>query len=148
MKIYDEPFDLVQFFYVAMDRQLPTLLYNDSKIKLNVGPGVKKLIGYTDIDLPEWDAEIDKIPYGNDTVSTILATHFLEHINNIVGVLQEFQRVLAPGGLVNICVPYYKGSMAYQDLDHKHFSLKIHGGYYFKTNITTKIKLSGNLIYY
>jgi SAM-dependent methyltransferase len=48
------------------------------------------------------------------------AYHFLEHVHDPRRMLREIQRCLQPGGVANICVPHYWGSMAHHDLDHKH----------------------------
>lgn len=50
----------------------------------------------------------------------IHAYHFLEHIHDPRRMLREMQRCLMRGGVINICVPHYWGSMAHHDLDHKH----------------------------
>lgn len=50
----------------------------------------------------------------------IHAYHFLEHLHDPRRMLREMQRCLMPGGVINICVPHYWGSMAHHDLDHKH----------------------------
>lgn len=50
----------------------------------------------------------------------IHAYHFLEHLNDPRRMLREMQRCLMQGGVLNICVPHYWGSMAHHDLDHKH----------------------------
>lgn len=50
----------------------------------------------------------------------IHAYHFLEHLHDPRRMLREMQRCLKIGGMINICVPHYWGSMAHHDLDHKH----------------------------
>jgi len=50
----------------------------------------------------------------------IHAYHFLEHLHDPRRMLREMQRCLKIGGVLNICVPHYWGSMAHHDLDHKH----------------------------
>lgn len=56
----------------------------------------------------------------NDFLAGIHAYHFLEHLHDPRRMLREMQRCLKPGGVLNICVPHYWGSMAHHDLDHKH----------------------------
>jgi SAM-dependent methyltransferase len=56
----------------------------------------------------------------DDFLTGIHAYHFLEHLNDPRRMLREMQRCLKIGGVVNIVVPHYSGSMAHHDLDHKH----------------------------
>lgn len=119
-------------------------------ITLNVGCGESKIAGAVNVDFPEWDAELYEIqlprisimpehpviandrhpanlPFAQQLVrcpdnflSVIHAYHFLEHLHDPRRMLREMQRCLKRGGLINIVVPHYSGSMSHQDLDHKH----------------------------
>jgi hypothetical protein len=115
--------DIQQFFRQGMDREIPQLLENKFKSPIVVGLGESgsKKHGRISLGLPKWEFPRDKIPLGNDTVHEIHAYHFLEHLSgeNVILMLREIERVLAPGGIVNICVPYYSTSMQAQDLTHK-----------------------------
>jgi SAM-dependent methyltransferase len=156
---YPEPTDIASFFNAGMDRELYRL-HNRANViganiiglHLNVGAGNKQIEGNIDLDLPDWDADTQPIPYQNDSVIVINAFHFLEHVYEPVRVLLEFQRVLKPGGLVNICVPYYSSSMAFQDLDHKHFftentwRILFSNHYYNKNQIEWRFKVGLNII--
>jgi len=71
------------------------------------------------LEYPAWNAETDRIPYGDDSIASIGAFHFLEHIENIVPLLRECQRVLCGGGTMDIVVPYYSSGLQARDLDHK-----------------------------
>jgi len=109
-------------FQLGMDRNIcisHTLC--ETLGKLNLGGGNKQIQGAVNLDLPDWDAETMPIPFSDGSIGEIFAFHFLEHIQNTVGVLRECQRVLAVGGLLNVVVPYYKSQMAYHDLSHKRF---------------------------
>jgi SAM-dependent methyltransferase len=115
----------MKLFELGMDRVVPypeeweALGRHDYTI-LNLGAGNKHIVGTVALDLPEWNAETLPIPYEDETVDAILAFHFLEHIQNVTFVLRECQRVLRPGGTLNIVVPYGMSDCALQDLDHKH----------------------------
>jgi len=145
--------DFQQLFYMAMDREIPELLDPDSNgVILNLGAGKKKNIEGFPLDLPGWDAEYMQIPYPDECVKIIHAYHILEHVQEIIFLLKECQRVLIPGGIMNICVPYYKSSLHYQDLDHKHsftektFSNLFNNKYYDKNGADWKFKVRFNLI--
>lgn len=93
---------------------------NPATVQLNIGAGHKLIEGTAVLDYPYWDAETQRIPYADDSVDVIHCYHFLEHINNVVGVIREMRRVLKPRGVINIVVPYWTSLMQHQDLDHKH----------------------------
>lgn len=116
--------NVVQFFELGMDRLVPTFENHqpsDGPI-VNLGIGTKPLpYGTISIGMPKWNAEIDPLPFGDGSVTTIYAMHFFEHINNFLFVLGECQRVLMPGGVLNIVVPYGTCHMAIQDQSHVRF---------------------------
>lgn len=88
---------------------------------LNLGAGAKLIRHSVALDLPKWDADLDPIPYGDETVTTIYALHFLEHVKDPIALLRECQRVLVPGGHLNVVVPHWNTQLAHSDLDHKTF---------------------------
>jgi SAM-dependent methyltransferase len=57
------------------------------------------------------------------SVGGAVAFHFMEHLakDDAIKMIQEVERVLAPGGVFNMVTPYWMSEMAYQDLDHKTF---------------------------
>lgn len=141
-------------FKYAMDRKVPELIENawHGEIVLNLGAGNKIIPGVISHDFPIWDADKEYLPYENEEVSQIHAYHFFEHCQNPVKVLQECQRVLVPGGHMNICVPYYSAAIASQDLDHKHFFTEetwktlFKNQYYDKNKIEWKFRIGFNMI--
>lgn len=134
-------------FNLAMKRKLPELLDFQNGLVLNLGCGNSPIPGAINLDFPHWNAEnyvieIDArtkhhlqhpnrayplpaetgnllVPCPDGVVAGIHAYHFLEHVTDPRRMLREMQRVLMPGGVINICVPHYSGSMAHHDLDHK-----------------------------
>jgi ubiquinone/menaquinone biosynthesis C-methylase UbiE len=147
--------EITELFKIGMDRSIPSLVDFKSgygrKI-LNIGAGNKKIPGSIPLDYPCWNAEIDKIPFGDNSIDGIHCYHFLEHIQNVIFVLSEFQRILVSGGLVNIVVPYYKSQMMAHDLDHKHifcedtWKILFSNPYYDKNRIEWKFKIGCNVI--
>lgn len=109
-----------EFFKLGMKRDIPTIIpmKEGGKI-LNLGPGYSHIPNTISLDWPEWDADTQPIPFGDETIDGIHAYHFLEHMRNPRAVLREMQRVMKVGAVANILVPYYTSSMAHQDLDHK-----------------------------
>jgi SAM-dependent methyltransferase len=141
-----------ELFAIAMDRDIPKIVTKKDGIALNLGAGNKLIPGTQALDYPDWDADCDQIPYPDETVSIIHAYHFLEHCADPVKVLLECQRVLKPGGYMNICVPYYKSQMQFHDLDHKKFFCEetwktlFNTPYYDKNKIDWKFHIGFNLI--
>jgi len=106
-----------------MDRVLPDLEECDQGLTLNLGcgwaKGNKYIPGAIGLDLPDWDANTMPIPYPDASVGTIHAFHFLEHVDNVLYLLAECQRVLMVGGVMNIVVPYYSSALQAQDFTHR-----------------------------
>jgi SAM-dependent methyltransferase len=79
--------------------------------------------------------------------------HFLEHVKHPVAVLYECNRVLRPGGHLNIVVPYWRTESAHSDLDHKSFWTEdslvrvLNNPYYEKNNRKNwKLEIGMNII--
>ena len=145
--------DINRLFNLGMDRYIPQPLPdNDKGVILNLGAGNKMIDQSIPLDYPDWDADQDPIPFENSTVSMIHAYHFLEHCADPVHVLHECQRVLMPGGHINIIVPYYNSQMAAQDLDHKSqfcemtWKTTFDNPYYDKRPIQWELKIHLNVI--
>jgi SAM-dependent methyltransferase len=116
------PKSIEMLFEQGSDRDVPSFEPMDRRYPLlNLGAGKKKITGTLPLDWPDWDAETDPIPYPDASVGGIIAYHFLEHLRDPRPVLRECSRVLISGAPLNIVVPHYLGTIAYQDLDHKTF---------------------------
>lgn len=80
------------------------------KLKLNLGCGPVHLPGWVNIDSalaeePDVVADALHLPYEDDTVDAIYASHLLEHFAHDAPVLEEWHRVLRPGGVCVVVVP-------------------------------------------
>jgi SAM-dependent methyltransferase len=118
---WDRPRNLADMLKIGIDRDIPPWQCDLDGLTLNLGAGSKHIEGAVALDLPEWDADTDPIPYEDGTVSNIYALHFLEHVQEPVALLQECQRVLCSRGRLNIVVPYWNTELAHSDPDHKTF---------------------------
>lgn len=105
---------------------------NGGNIKLDLGCGSSKRIGFVSLDLlPEADIQWDirwGIPFGDNSVIEIRSDHFLEHLElpMVVKVLHECRRVLVPGGVLDFTVPHINPYLdAYRQNDFKFMERKI-----------------------
>ena len=81
-------------------------------IKLDLGCGRAKSPGFIGVDrfaLPGVDLVVDlnkRLPFEDDSVDLISASHSLEHIENLMATMSELYRVCKHGA--QICVPRKK----------------------------------------
>ena len=88
---------------------LATVIHED-RIRLNVGSGYQQISGFQSVDFdeklnPDVVAPIDKLPFPDDSVDEIYASHVLEHVPMGSKALEEWLRVLKPGGMLTVAVP-------------------------------------------
>jgi len=60
-------------------------------------------------------------PFKNNEFDEIIAKNVLEHLNDLVEVMKEIWRILKPGGIVKIWVPYFAHPNSVTDPTHKIF---------------------------
>ena len=67
--------------------------------------------------------DLNKFPYPfpDNYADYILMEHVLEHLDDVVEVMNECWRILKKEGLLEVIVPYYKSKNAFTDPTHKHF---------------------------
>ncbi|TXI76021.1 MAG: FkbM family methyltransferase [Dokdonella sp.] len=86
-------------------------------MKLNMGCGMNKLPGYTNVDMfaecaPDFlhDLEQTPWPWANDSVTEVVFSHSLEHIGGdsrvFLAMMQELYRVCQNGAAIRIAVPH------------------------------------------
>jgi len=79
-------------------------------MKLNLGSGPTHFDGFLNVDYdpregPDVIAAVDDLPFEAGAADEILASHILEHLPFWSNAVQEWARVLAPGGLLWVMVP-------------------------------------------
>ncbi len=110
------------FFALGMKRYLPEIERRLNGFILDIGSsGRFKVPGSVSLGLPEWEWPRDRLPCRDGTASEIHCYHFLEHLSgaDAIAFLQEAQRALMDGGVLNYVMPYYSSSLQAQDLTHK-----------------------------
>lgn len=80
-------------------------------LKLDAGCGTSKREGFVGLDFFDYGQEIvwdlsDGVPLPDGSCREIFCQHVLEHVPDMVGVMNEFWRVLGPDGLLTAIVPY------------------------------------------
>jgi SAM-dependent methyltransferase len=160
------PFDIMGMLRLGADRpRIPSWepeTRPPNGLVLNLGAGEKHIATALSLDLPEWDADEEPLPYPDESVTAIYALHFLEHVKDPIALLRECQRVLKPGGHLNVVVPHWNTQLAHSDLDHKtswdeetwsrifnnKYYAKDHGGWRFRigTNVLMGIDARNLLI--
>ncbi len=94
---------------------VPEEVYHSSK-KLNLGCSSQPLPTYINVDVqekfnPDMVCNADTLRFAKDNeFDLVRASHILEHfaLKDCKAVLQEWRRVLKPGGYLVVCVPFYE----------------------------------------
>ncbi len=100
----------------------------NSKLKtLHIGAGNRKIKGAVTLDInprvnPDvvWDLNVFPYPFEDCTFSTIECEHFIEHLDNVIGVMEELHRISEQGGRVWIAVPHFSSLNFNTDPTHIH----------------------------
>ena len=108
--------------------QLPGVVIGDDWKILEVGPGPNRLFAHsTTLDINNQDApdvvhDLNHAPYPlpSDTFDLVVCLHVLEHVQNLVDATTELWRVLKPGGLLFVEVPYFTSVHFFTDPTHAH----------------------------
>lgn len=58
------------------------------------------------------------LPWGDNSVDEIYCSHFVEHVPDLIGFMNECYRILKPKGTMQIIAPYYSSMRAWQDPTH------------------------------
>jgi SAM-dependent methyltransferase len=95
---------------------------------LDLGCGNRKRPGAVGVDHnPETAADVvhslDVFPYPFETSSfdEIYADNVVEHLGDVIKVMEELHRLCKPGGTVTVIVPYFRAQWAFIDPTHRHF---------------------------
>jgi SAM-dependent methyltransferase len=122
---------------------------------LDVGCGINKYPGAIGIDSnPVSRADVivnlEKFPwpFANGSFENVRAIHVIEHLADVVAAMEEFHRLLRPGGVLRIETPHYTDYSSFCDPTHKQhlnsFSFRYFGekhggfGYYSQARFREK----------
>jgi SAM-dependent methyltransferase len=95
-------------------------------MKINLGAGHDIRAGWVNTDLsplPGIDVVHDlnryPWPWADDSADEIIARDLLEHLDDFLKAMEELHRVLRPGGIARIKVPYWNAWCRWADPTHK-----------------------------
>ncbi|MBI4575679.1 MAG: methyltransferase domain-containing protein [Planctomycetes bacterium] len=95
---------------------------------LDIGCGDRKAAGALGLDRVPLegvdvvhDLEVFPYPFGGDRFELVRARHVLEHVRDLVALMNELHRVTRPGGRLDLIVPYFTYLGAYRDPTHCRF---------------------------
>ncbi len=93
---------------------------------LDVGCGINKYPGAIGIDRnPATHADVlcdlDHIPYpfADNSFDQLRAIHVIEHVSDVIRSMEEFHRLVRPGGRVRIETPHYTDFSSFCDPTHR-----------------------------
>jgi len=123
------------------------------KVKLDIGCGNNKKKGFIGMDIIT-SSDIDivgdvgkyGIPLKDNSVDEIFSFHFLEHVEDVMTIVEEIHRVLKIGGIVEIVVPHFSNIGSYHWLHKTYWNArgldmfeKIHMHHRYCPNINLEI---------
>ncbi|HEX8054580.1 MAG TPA: class I SAM-dependent methyltransferase [Thermoleophilaceae bacterium] len=77
------------------------------------------------------------LPFGDDTFDLVTAFDVIEHVDDDLGLLRDFRRVVAPGGHVMVSVPAYRFLWGPQD------EISHHKRRYVRRELTARFEEAG-----
>ncbi|MBK9169429.1 MAG: class I SAM-dependent methyltransferase [Bryobacterales bacterium] len=128
---------------------------------LDVGCGVKTYPGAVGVDRnpdvrPDvlWDLDSFPYPFEESSFDSVRAIHVIEHLGDVIKAMEEFHRLLRPGGRLRIETPHYTDFSSFCDPTHRwhltSFSFRYFGedhagfGYYSRCRfreVSVRVKL-------
>lgn len=80
-------------------------------LRVNIGAGRTYIPGFINVDIsPKADISLDlgkdRLPLADNSAELVFSYHTLEHVSNYLFALSEIHRVLRPGGLFLVGLPY------------------------------------------
>ena len=95
-------------------------------MKLNLGAGTDIRTGYVNHDLVGLpgisvvhDLNSFPWPWADQSVEEIVARDLLEHLDDFMAAMEEMHRILKPGALARVKVPYWNSWCRHADPTHK-----------------------------
>lgn len=113
---------------------------------LDLGCGNKKHPGAVGIDInPSSDADIihdlNSVPYPFDdsVFDEIIADNVIEHLDNVILIMEELSRISKVSATIKVIVPYFRSKWAYIDPTHRHHFTVDSFAYFDPEHIISKL---------
>ena len=94
---------------------------------LELGCGPEKVRGAIAVDINPHSAadvlaDLNKTPwpFKADVFDRVICSHVLEHLDDLVNIMEEIYRISRPGATVQITVPFFSSVYAHSDVTHRH----------------------------
>lgn len=95
---------------------------------IHLGCGLKKIEGAVGVDMRS-DTQADIIhdlnkfpyPFSNSEFNRVICDNILEHLEDIIKVMEEIHRIAKIGSKVVVIVPHFSSDDSFTDITHKHF---------------------------
>jgi SAM-dependent methyltransferase len=95
---------------------------------LNLGCGRKRLADAVNLDVSAavgadvvHDLNMVPWPFPDGGFDEVHAYDVIEHVVDVVPVLEEIHRICRPGAVVHITVPHFSSANAFTDVTHRHW---------------------------
>ncbi len=100
----------------------------DARLGLNLGSGRKYMAEAVNLDVTP-DAGPDIVhdlnlmpwPFPSNRFTEVFAYDVVEHLDNLIAVMEQIHRVCRPGAVVRITVPHFSSANAFTDPTHRHY---------------------------
>lgn len=110
---------------VFEDESLSASLVRGREV-LNLGCGLKRVEGAVNVDVtprtaPDLVHDLNQRPWPlpDEHFREVIAEDVLEHLDDVVGALEEIHRVSRDGALVRITLPHFSCANAFTDPTHR-----------------------------
>ncbi|MEK6777574.1 MAG: methyltransferase domain-containing protein [bacterium] len=95
---------------------------------LNLGCGLKKKEGWVNADInpsagPDvlMDMDAAHLPFRDNVFHQVICDNVIEHLGDVLGVMEEIHRVCSHRAVVEIYTPHFSSDDAYTDITHRHY---------------------------
>ena len=68
-----------------------------------------------------WDLSKRPWPFEDASIREVFAFDVIEHLDDVLGTMEEIHRICLPGARVHISVPHFSSRNAYTDPTHRRF---------------------------